>query len=76
MADGEYGKGNASVTPAASMNICVTDGRHIVCTRYRNHPVEESPSLYYMSGAGFVFDEESGSMRVTAHGEAVFKQTL
>ena len=34
--DGEHG----------SMNLAITDGKNVICTRYLNHSVDEPPSLY------------------------------
>lgn len=55
--------------PTMSLNFCVSDGRHIVCTRYRNHPRQDPPSLFCLTGAGFACDEEKSCFRVTASGE-------
>lgn len=35
-----------------SLNICVTDGVSLVAYRFRNHAVEQPPSLYYSTSAG------------------------
>lgn len=40
----------AGVEGASSLNFAVTDGRSIIATRFRNHPTEEPPSLYYSYG--------------------------
>lgn len=34
------------------LNIAVTDGRSFVACRFRNHPTEQPPSLYYSTTAG------------------------
>ncbi|CAM9821491.1 unnamed protein product, partial [Phaeothamnion confervicola] len=47
-----------TTTPASSLNLCVTDGRSIVATRYRNHPTQQPPSMYYITGESFVCDGE------------------
>lgn len=52
--------------PAMSLNFCVTDGRHIVCSRYRNHPRQDPPSLFFMAGAGFACDAEGSCLRLTS----------
>ena len=31
----------------SSMNLCITDGNNILCSRYINSKIEEPPSLYY-----------------------------
>lgn len=54
--------------PAMSLNFCVTDGRHIVCSRYRNHPRQDPPSLFVLSGAGFACEKEGSCLRLTAAG--------
>lgn len=59
------------VVPPMSLNFCVTDGRHIVCSRYRNHPKQEPPSLFFMAGAGFACDKEGSCLRLTAAGDFV-----
>ncbi|CAM9308975.1 unnamed protein product [Ectocarpus fasciculatus] len=48
-----------------SLNFCVTDGRHIVCSRYRSHARQDPPSLFVLAGAGLACDE-AGSLRLTA----------
>ena len=42
----------AEIEEACSINLCVTDGVHIVATRYRNGP-QHPPSLYYNFGSNF-----------------------
>jgi len=37
---------------ANSLNLCTTDGDQLVAVRFRNHPVEQPPSLYYSTKAG------------------------
>jgi hypothetical protein len=32
---------------SSSLNLAVTDGKRVVATRYRNHPTDVPPSLYY-----------------------------
>eukprot|EP01102_Stenamoeba_stenopodia_P020171 TRINITY_DN7774_c0_g1_i2.p1 TRINITY_DN7774_c0_g1~~TRINITY_DN7774_c0_g1_i2.p1 ORF type:complete len:347 (+),score=59.20 TRINITY_DN7774_c0_g1_i2:166-1206(+) len=32
---------------SSSLNLAVTDGKCVVATRYRNHPTDQPPSLYY-----------------------------
>lgn len=34
------------------LNIAITDGVSLVACRYRNHPTEQPPSLYYSTTAG------------------------
>lgn len=58
-----------AVAPAMSLNFCVTDGRHIVCSRYRNHSRQDPPSLFVLSGAGFACETEGSCLRLTAPGE-------
>eukprot|EP01083_Nonionella_stella_P071254 191270_1 len=41
------------VQNASSLNFAVTDGNSIVCTRYRNHPTQDPPSLYIAHGVQF-----------------------
>lgn len=60
--------GMAAEAPAMSLNFCVTDGRHIVCSRYRNHSRQEPPSLFVLSGAGFACEEEGSCLQLTAPG--------
>lgn len=59
-----------TAAPAMSLNLCVTDGRHIVCSRYRNHPRQDPPSLFVLSGAGFACEEEGSCLRLTAPGKS------
>ncbi|EJU01085.1 N-terminal nucleophile aminohydrolase [Dacryopinax primogenitus] len=37
---------------ANSLNLCTTDGDQLVAVRFRNHEVEQPPSLYYSTQAG------------------------
>lgn len=37
---------------ANNLNVCVTDGQHLVAFRCRNHATEQPPSLYYSTKAG------------------------
>ena len=67
--DGSGGGAAAAASPAMSLNFCVTDGRHIVCSRYRNHSRQDPPSLFVLSGAGFACDKEGSCLRLTAPGE-------
>lgn len=46
----------AGIEEACSINICITDGVHIVATRYRNGP-QSPPSLYYNYGSDFVCED-------------------
>ncbi|CAM9944871.1 unnamed protein product, partial [Scytosiphon promiscuus] len=39
---------------------------HIVCSRYRNHPWHDPPSLFVLSGAGFACEREGSCLRLTA----------
>lgn len=39
-----------NVDTRSLLNICVSDGRSIVCTRYINSPNDEAASLYYSTG--------------------------
>jgi glutamine amidotransferase len=43
----------AGVTEPCSFNICVTDGLHMIATRFRNGS-QMPPSLYYNYGSNFV----------------------
>jgi len=38
--------------PSASLNMAVTDGKHVVATRYRTKRDEDPPSLYYARTPG------------------------
>jgi glutamine amidotransferase len=40
------------------LNICVTDGRSLVACRYRNHAIEQPPSLYYSTTAGVTLNRQ------------------
>ena len=37
---------------ACSLNVCCTDGQQLIATRFRNHAIENPPSLYYSTTAG------------------------
>lgn len=36
----------------SSINLAITDGKVLICCRFRNHPEEQPPSLYYSTTAG------------------------
>ena len=45
----------ASTPPSSSLNFAVTDGESLVVVRYRSHPDEDPPTLYYRDTGGGVF---------------------
>lgn len=47
----QHDKLGASNTPN-SLNFCVTDGRKLLAIRFRNHAVQQPPSLYWSEFAG------------------------
>lgn len=57
----------ADIEDPCSINICVTDGVHMLATRFRNGP-QNPPSLYYNYGSKFVC--EDGNFVATGNGEA------
>ena len=56
-------KYGSSAEQSASMNFCVSDGKVVVASRMRRPIEEDSPSLFYGSGSGFHYDEESQFFR-------------
>lgn len=40
------------------LNVCVTDGKHLVAMRFRNHPVDQPPSLYHSTTAGVTLNRK------------------
>jgi glutamine amidotransferase len=40
------------------LNVCVTDGQQLVAMRFRNHPTEQPPSLYYSTSAGVTLNRK------------------
>eukprot|EP00128_Syssomonas_multiformis_P008317 Colp12_sorted_trinity150504_noHs@6813 len=44
------------ITVPSSLNFAVTDGRHVVATRFRDDPENDPPSLYYSTGDDFRCD--------------------
>jgi len=40
------------------LNIAITDGRSLVASRFRNHPKEQPPSLYYSGTAGVTLNRQ------------------
>jgi len=50
--------------PESSYNIVMTDGETLVVCRFRTHPTEESPSLYYTYGTDFHYDREKDQLRL------------
>jgi glutamine amidotransferase len=47
VAAAEAGLGKSDAPSPCSLNFCVTDGRHIVATRYRNHHTQVRGAAYY-----------------------------
>ena len=43
---------------ANSLNVAATDGTKLVAFRYRNHAVEQPPSLYYSTTAGITLNRK------------------
>ncbi|MCG8670276.1 MAG: hypothetical protein MI867_12735, partial [Pseudomonadales bacterium] len=43
------------------LNLCLTDGKTLVASRYVNHPTAKPASLYFTSGSDFSVSE-SGKM--------------
>lgn len=41
-----------------SLNVVATDGSQVVAFRYRNHAVEQPPSLYYSTTAGVTLNRK------------------
>jgi hypothetical protein len=48
------------VPEPCSFNFAVTNGKHLVCTRYRNDPDDEPPSLYFALGFGSLQIDSNG----------------
>lgn len=40
----------------SALNIAITNGSSLLCLRYRPHPTESPPSLYYSTTAGVLLD--------------------
>jgi glutamine amidotransferase len=40
------------------LNVCVTDGKQLVATRFRNHPTDQPPSLCYSTTAGVTLNRK------------------
>ncbi|GBE85231.1 N-terminal nucleophile aminohydrolase [Sparassis latifolia] len=43
---------------ASSLNIAITDGTQLLCIRFRNHPTEHPPSLYFSTQAGVALNRK------------------
>jgi glutamine amidotransferase len=43
---------------ASSLNFACTDGKTVVCTRFRDHPTEHAPSLYYIRAGSVQMEEK------------------
>lgn len=41
-----------------SLNLCITDGVKLIAYRFRNHAVEQPPSLYYSTKAGVTLNRK------------------
>lgn len=48
----------ANKVQASSLNVCVSDGSQLVALRYRNHAIEQPPSLYYSTTAGVTLNRK------------------
>jgi len=46
---------------ASSLNFAITDGYSVVCTRFRNCPNEDPPSLYCAHGSEFSVDSSNNN---------------
>lgn len=40
------------------LNICVSDGRQLVASRFRNHATQQPPSLYHSASAGVTLNRK------------------
>lgn len=40
------------------LNVAISDGEHLIALRYRNHPTEQPPSLYYSETAGVTLNRK------------------
>ena len=65
-----------------SLNVCCTDGSQLIAFRFRNHTIEQPPSLYYSQTAGVTLnrkypdshdgsDNPSASKPAEEHGQHV-----
>jgi len=43
---------------ASSLNVAITDGTQLLCIRFRNHPTEHPPSLYFSTKAGVTLNRK------------------
>ena len=50
--------GGPDKVEANSLNVAVTDGEQLVTFRYRNHEIEQPPSLYYSQSAGVTLNRK------------------
>ena len=64
----------AGVTAACSLNIAVSDGTHVVVSRYRSSVRQDPPSLYFRVGGSFACEGGKLVASATADGKprAVF----
>ncbi|PRP83390.1 hypothetical protein PROFUN_09418 [Planoprotostelium fungivorum] len=63
---------------ANSLNLAMTDGDKLLCIRFRNHPEEQPPSLYYSTTAGISLNrkfpghpDKPGAVNVSSDGGSV-----
>lgn len=47
-----------SAKRANSLNLCATDGVHLIAYRFRNHKTSQPPSLYYSTKAGVTLNRK------------------
>lgn len=50
--------GGPNNVEANSLNVAVTDGEQLVAFRFRNHEIEQPPSLYYSQSAGVTLNRK------------------
>ena len=62
-------------TEASSLNVCCSDGEQMIAFRFRNHKIEQPPSLYWSTTAGVTLnrkfpDHPDGAENTTANQDA------
>ncbi|KAG5189586.1 nucleophile aminohydrolase, partial [Tribonema minus] len=58
----------AGIVHASSLNMAVTNGLHVVVSRYRNSPTEQPPSLYMSHGSGLAVGDDNCLRFARPHG--------
>ena len=60
----EFWQANEGLDKRSLLNLAVTDGHSVVCTKYVNSATEEAASLYFSSGTSWKQGAEKGQYKM------------